>query len=359
MRNKIQIGKEIVNVVWEYEKRRAFLFDGFQARLNNLNAKTERSASKLYDKILSSLDLKENLVDSAVDNLSKIDKLMSGIDKIQNAYKKEYKKIIVIERNLDWISLIGREEKITKLLSEVNIIEKSRTTRSKESKKLLGMLRQKNYKRINQILDKWKNFVYDMFYVGVTRGMDVAKFKSLFYTKAGTLKIGSSFSQETERESIVSVTEERTAFLRQRAKEMGYKCCWNSNPMDMRTKPECMSASLDGVITEAKMGTDHGFPPRYICRCEIVYTRGEWVDVNKGVNSAIENRRKKLLSELITAPKQLSVWMSAGKEVRVDPEKDSLRAAGKKPYKEIEDKIKLIEGTVVPEFEFDMSLEGG
>lgn len=348
-----EIGKKIVEAVWRNKKHGDVFFTSFQKQLSKLNAKTMKEATKLYDKILSSLDLKDNLVENSVDNLSKVQKLMLGIDKIQRVYRKEYGRIIKIARKGSWELIKDREEKITKLLSKVNIVEKSRTLMTKENKTLLNMLNQQGYKRANQILEKWKNFAYDMFYVGVTRGMTIEDFKSLFYTNTGALKIGSALAQEVEMETMISVTEQRTAFLQQRAKEMGYKYCWNSNPMDMRTKPECIGACLSGVITEAEMGSVHGFPPRHICRCELCYTRGEWAGVNKGVNKAIADRRLQLLDELKSAPNQLSAWMRLGKEVHVDSEKYPLRAAGMKPYKDIEDKVKLVEGKKVPEFRFD------
>jgi len=346
-----EIGKKIVEAVWMNEKHGNVFFSSLQKQLNKLNAKTTKEATKLYDKILSILDLKDDLVENSVDNLSKVNKLMLGIDKIQVVYRREYGKLIRKTRKESWELVKNREDKITKLLSKVNIVEKSRTIITKGNKTLSGLLNQQGYKRVNQTLEKWKNFVYDMFYVGVTRGMSAEEFKSLFYTDVGTLKIGSALPQEVEMETMISITEQRTAFLQQRAKELGYKYCWNSNPMDMRTKPECISACLSGVITEAEMGSVHGFPPRHICRCEVVYTRGKWTGVNKGVNSAIAGRRLQLLDELKAAPNQMSAWMRLGKEVHIDPAKDAIRAAGMKRYKDIEDKIKLIEGKKVPGFD--------
>lgn len=346
-----EIGKKIVETVWRNEKHSSVFFISLQKQLSKLNVKTTKEATKLYDKILLSLDLKDKLVENSVDNLSKVSKLMLGIDKIQKVYRKEYGKTIKIARQENQELIKDREDKITKLLSKVGIVEKSRTVITKENKTLLKMLNQQGYKRINQTLEKWKNFAYDMFYIGVTRGMTIENFKSLFYTDVGTLKIGSALAQEVEMDTMISITGQRTAFLQQRAKELGYKYCWNSNPMDMRTKPECIGACLSGVITEVEMGSVHGFPPRFLCRCELCYTRGEWVGINKGVNRAIANRRLQLLDELKSAPNQMSAWMRLGKEVHVDAGKYPLRAAGMKPYKEIEDKIKLIEGKKVPEFE--------
>lgn len=347
-----EIGKKIVESVWINKKHSDLFFEGLQKRLRKLKAKTTKETTKLYDKILFSLDLKDGLVDNSVDNLSKVNELMNGLEKIQSVYKKKYGELARNAKEENWILLKDREDAITRLLEKVNIKEQSRTLKTKENKALLKLINKQGYKRVNQTIEKWKNFVYDTFYIGVTRGMNIAKFKDLFYTDSGALKIGSTLS-ETEIEAMIAVVEDRTAFLQQRAKELGYKCCWNSNPMDMRTKPECISASLAGTITEAEMGSGYGFPPRHICRCEVVYTRCEWVGVNKGVNEAIAGRRKQLLEELKSAPNQMSAWKRAGKEVKVNPETDALRAAGLKPYKEIEDKVALIEKTEVSEFIYE------
>lgn len=344
-----EIGKKIVKAVWMNKKHGDVFFDKLQKQLNRLNVKTTKETTKLYNKVLSSLDLKDKLVENSVDNLSKVRVLMLGIDDIQRIYKRQYGGLTREARKESQELLKAREDRITKLLSKVGIVEQDRSLTTAENFNLMGMLATQGYKRINQTLEKWKNFAYDTFYIGVTRGMNVADFKSLFYTDAGTLKIGSSLVQESEMETMISITEQRTAFLRQRAKELGYKYCWNSNPMDMRTKGRCIDACLSGIITEAEMGERHSFPPRYICRCELVYTRGEWTGVNKGVNEAIEERRLYLLEELKSAPGQLAKWKRKGVPGWIVP-KEALRAAGLKPYKEIEDKIKLIEGKEVPEF---------
>lgn len=344
-----EIGKKIVESVWINKKHSDLFFEGLQKRLSKLKVKTTKETTKLYDKILFSLDLKDGLVENSVGNLSKVSKLMSGLEKIQVVYKKKYGELTRSAKEENWILLKDREDAITRLLEKVNIKEQSRTAKTKENKALLKLINRQGYKRVNQIIEKWKNFVYDTFYIGVTRGMGIADFKNLFYTDSGALKIGSTLS-ETEIEAMITITEERTAFLQQRAKELDYKCCWNSNPMDMRTKAECASASLAGVVTEAAMGTDYGFPPRFLCRCELVYTRCEWKGVNKGVNEAIAERRLHLLEELRAAPNQMAKWKKAG--TWIIP-KEELRAAGAKPYKEIEDKIKLIEKIEVPEFIYE------
>ena len=162
--------------------------------------------------------------------------------------------------------------------------------------------------------------------------------------------------EETMLATMTSIGEQRTSYIRKKAEESGYKFCWNANPMDPQTKPECIDASVAGVISEEAMGNDYGFPPRYICRCEIVYTRPEWVRVNQGINSALEDRRNVLVQSLIDAPRQMTSWKVKGKVVRAV---DITRLQGNLMYKETADKLKLlVDRGMVPDFEYD-EFEGG
>lgn len=358
MLNKEEAGKQIVEAVWMNKKHNDVFFDELEKKISLLNAKTTKETVGLYDRIIHSLDTKNDSIDSSIANFAKVQKLMTGITKIQSGYRKKYSRLFVDAKQDSFDLVKNRENKITALLNKAGILENSRTKITEESKGLLKILDKQAYKKINQTLDKWKNFAYDTFYSGISRGINIFKLKDLLLTDTGTIKIGSSLTEESERELLISTVENRTAFLRQRAKEMGYKYCWNSNPMDRRTKPECISASLAGTIPEDQMGAVHGFPPRFICRCELVYTRGEWTAINKGVNKAIETRKLQLLEELKSAPKQKAKWRNAnGTIIKVDPIKDPVRAAGLKEYKEIEDKIDLVENSQVPEFE-SIDLDG-
>jgi hypothetical protein len=99
------------------------------------------------------------------------------------------------------------------------------------------------------------------------------------------------------------------------------------------------------------MGTEYGFPPRYVCRCELVYTRRDWVGVNQGVNQAIRDRRKALIADLEAAPRQKSYWYwtnPQGERIRVWAE--GKKASGDVMYKETADKLKLVKSKTVPDY---------
>ena len=185
-------------------------------------------------------------------------------------------------------------------------------------------------------------------YIAIAKELDIMSFREIFFNKDGSVKVGSSLEEETVAEAMQAVTEQRTAFVQQKARENGYTYCWNSNPMDPRTKPECIMASLAGVIPEREMGAVHGFPPRWICRCELVYTRPEWMNVNRGVNAAIAERRVKLIDSLIDAPRQKSVWLWRDKKIYPT---EASRRAGQKMYQEVKDRLDLVMATEVPAYD--------
>jgi hypothetical protein len=120
--------------------------------------------------------------------------------------------------------------------------------------------------------------------------------------------------------------------------------------MDQRTKPVCIEATLAGVIPEREMAAGYGFPPRFICRCEIAYTRGEWGEFNNAINGEIRSARSRLIEELNNAPKQLSQWF-VGTNLVIPS--DPVRAAGNKMYADIEEKLDTAESTEVPDFDYE------
>ncbi|KKL06971.1 hypothetical protein LCGC14_2590720, partial [marine sediment metagenome] len=216
---------------------------------------------------------------------------------------------------------------------------------------LMEISNNQTLKKMNDILVKWRNFAYDTFYSGVIRGVPIAVFRSMFFNKDGSLKVGSSLDEETMYTTMQSIGEQRTSYIRKKAEESGYKFCWNANPMDPQTKGECIEATIAGVISEGEMSSGYGFPPRHICRCELVYTRPEWVTVNRGINSALEDSRSVLVQSLIDAPRQMASWKVKGKVVKAT---DITRLQGNLMYKETSDKLELLaDRGVVPDFEYD------
>lgn len=355
LNQEIELGQKMVRDA-EINKRHVdHFFDYFDKGLIRLNNVTTKEATKIYDKILKDLELDENkTVVNSVDNLALGRALVLGIEALTDQYRESYGELFR-EYRREMMGIVRvKEERIEKRLLKAGV-DQDRVTLTDEALKLMEAINQNGYKEINNMLTKWVNFVYNQFFMGMTKSFTVPGLKSLFYNDSGTLKIGSSLQEESKNIAAYSLTEQRTAFLRQRAKEEKMKYCWNSNPMDQRTKAECMSASLAGVIPEGQMGSNYGFPPRYICRCELVYTRPEWTGINTGVNQALEERRHRLIRELREAPRQKDAWRRLG--TLVVP-RDPGRASGRKMYKETATKLVLARKMRVPEWQMRVP-EGG
>ena len=334
-------------LVKEYEvnrKRSNYVYEDLKEKMDKLNATTTRKTTTLYNKAISSLKLDENGSIATINmNYTKVGLLMSGIDKIQAVYRKKFGVIYDGSRN-QLIALAAFKDRKTGIAIQLLGDKKTRTSITKANMRVLRKIHMQGFKQMNIMLKKWKDFAYDMFFSGITKNMKPLAMKELFYNESGTLKIGSSLDEESLMIANMNIVEERTTFVKQKAKENGYKYCWNSNPMDPRTKPECMQASMAGVIPEPDMGTEYGFPPRFICRCDLVFVRPEWVGLNKEINKAIDTRRLGLINDLADAPKQKTKWLRDGKWVFP---KDPLRRKGK-VYKEIAEKMTLAKNTKVP-----------
>ena len=334
-------------LIKEYEtnrKKSNSIYEELKVKMDRLNNATSRKATSLYNKVISSLVLDDNgSVATVNSNYVKVGLLMNGLDTIQTKYREQFGKVYDGTRN-ELIAVSAFKNRKTGIAIELLGNKKQRTSVTKENLKVLNKIHLQGFKQINTMLKKWKDFAYDMFYFGVTKNMKPIAMKSLFYNESGTLKIGSSLDEESLIIANMNLVEERTTFVRQKAAESGYNYCWNYNPIDPRTKPECLQASMAGVIPESEMGTDHGFPPRYICRCDLVYVRPEWVGLNKAVNKTLDDRRISLIKDLADAPKQKTKWLRDGKWVFP---KDPLRRKGK-VYKDISEKMVLAKKTKVP-----------
>ncbi|HDZ24924.1 hypothetical protein LCGC14_1060670 [marine sediment metagenome] len=347
-----KVGEQIGKILLVTRKKSDRFFNSVQRELRKLNSLATREAARVYNRVLTSLITVDgtSIPKNDVNNLSLISMLMQGIDAIQDEYRRRYSRLLQEARG-DLIEITTeREFKVEKALSKIGINE-NRTASGTETFELMEISNNQTLKKMNDILVKWRNFAYDTFYSGIVRGVPIAVFKSMFFNKDGSLRVGSSLDEETLYTTMTSIGEQRTSYIRGKAAESGYTYCWNANPMDPQTKSECIEATIAGVISEAEMSTGYGFPPRYICRCELVYTRPEWVAVNKGINSALEDRRNVLVQSLIDAPRQMASWKVAGKTVRST---DITRLQGNLMYKETADKLNLLaDRGVVPDFEYD------
>jgi len=341
-------GELIGKILLSSKKKTDHLFTDIENELDQLNRMATREATKVYDEVLSSLQTVEgtSIPLGNVGNLSLISLLMQGIDSIQSKYKSSYGRFLQDLRYKAFDLVYGKELQIEQVLKSDGI-EDDRSNVNDESFQLMEMEFQKTLVKVNSILEKWKGYVYDIFYTGIAKGIPISQFRSLFFTETGNLKIGSSLSEETIGATMAFVGEQRTAWLRQKADEQGYKYCWNANPMDALTKEECIRATMAGVIPESEMSTVYGFPPRYICRCELVYTRPEWVRINQDVNKTLEKNRVALIDKLLDAPRQKSSWKRAGQTIYA---KDLARLKGLRMYTDIEKRLGIVQSGKVPDY---------
>jgi len=346
---KNDLGKYLEDFLFDIKKANDSLLDDIQKELDRLNLLATRETTRLYDKVLSSLVTIEStsIPISNIKNLSLVSDLMRGLEEIQYKYKNVYGQLLRATR-LDVLELtVNREKEIEKLIEKEEGVKEDRTVSTDETFEFMEAAYQKTLYKVNVTLEKWKSFAYDTFYNGLIKGVPISLFRSFFFNEDGSLKVGSSLNDEVIETTIAAVGEQRTAWLRKKAEEQGYNYCWNSNPLDKITKPECISATLAGVIPESEMGEEYGFPPRWVCRCEVVFTRPEWVRVNQEVNRTIERRRFSLIEELLSAPTQKVKW-KVGDKWRFA--KDTKRRSGNKLYRSIRNQLDAAQAGPVPEF---------
>ena len=351
------------NISWKIKMDKFYKFNIEQTKANtrsdkkyldllvNLNRKTESKIQKKYLSFLSVFDGdNDGRLDNSNVNLSKIGGQIKWLtDNIFTPYKSKFLKIskesgkAIEKQQNDYF------KKRNKILKDSGIEIKSGGIYTKNFSGIINKLDKNTVIQLNTVIDKWSKFYYDTLFRGITQQQTIQKVIENLITPNGHIRIGSSFSQSTEANMLMSQVAKRTAFVQADAKKQGLDAVWNANPMDRRTKPICMRASLAGVISEQAMADEYGFPPRWLCRCDAVYTRSEWTEINQGINQGIEERRLKLIDMLKTDPAsfQKSVWfIGKGKNKKKVVPKDAKRSSGELYYKSIDDTIKLLEKDV-------------
>jgi len=344
-------GKKFYSLAIRSRKDSNKILSDSQADINRLNNIIDKKASTEYMKFLSDLEKdKDNRLANKNSNIAKINIFLNKTEeKVFNPYKKKYSKV----SNSTVRDVLKQEKNFIKSRNNLFGLE-NKTIITKDLNARLSNLNKASFQRINQTIKKWHDFAYGVFLRGITQQQTIDKIIEQLLTQFGSIRIGSSFGQSTEAEMIINAVSQRTAFVMEDAKKQNLKCCWNGNPIDRRTKPICLEASIAGVIPEKQMLDTYGPPPRYICRCDLVYTRCEWSDINTGINQTIEERRIKLIDILKSDPDsyQKSSWFANinGEKKRIIPN-DPTRAAGKLLYKNMEEMIGLLESNPVDEYE--------
>lgn len=320
------------------------LIDELEKQVNQLNKATTVATRKLYNRIFAQLDLSPSSgsILNNTFNFSKVHDIQAGLEGIHRNYRESYGKIVGSFRMDFFESIAEKEKRIAHTLKE-NGVEEIRSSLSDEGLNTLQILQERNFRAINTMLLTWKEKVYDWFIDGIARNLDIAGFQKLFYMPDGEIRVGSSLKDASD-EAIKSAVGQRVAFSRQVADERGYDVVFNTNPMDIKTKPICADATCAGVIGVDEMTSDYGWPPRYICRCDVTFLRSQWTEFNQAINDSVRQQRLNLLDELYEAPKTKSSWIWNGMKVFAPD-------GGGRMYKEIEDKIKFVEALEVPDYE--------
>lgn len=354
------LGQQFVAASFKSKKEGDAIFNELDKALKKMNRKIHTLALKKYQALLDRLVTASEaaILVSSMDNLERLSSFMPDLEPILNLYRVEYRQVYMSFRKDLFGQMADKEARLMTVMKKMNVTD-DRVTIDQPTLNLLDAINENMYRNIENIMVKWRNYVYDLFFAAITQNWRASRLIENWTTPEGYLKIGSSLEGMTEVEASMAAVAERTTYLQENAKRNGYTFCWNVNPMDQRTKPDCIQASLAGVIPEEEMGTNYGFPPRFVCRCEIAYTRGEWSDLNKSINKEISKVRIRLIDELKDAPKQKSSWerIVGGKSTTVTP-KDPERASGEKMYKDIEKKLATAEGMTVPEFRFEGGVGG-
>jgi len=355
------IGKDFVNASFASKKEMDKVMDSLRADLQRLNSRTHRGALLLYRSLEDRLDKKPDTLsfEFSMDNLERLSRFMAKVDEVVGKYQIDFRNVYEQNRVPMFKQLRRKEEKIQKVLAQFGIKD-DRITTTKSAVDLVNAVNKKMYENIGVIMAKWRTFVYDTFFEAITQQWTSIRLADRWVDETGQLRIGSSLEGMTDAEAMRAATTERTAYLQEQAKKNNYDYCWNVNPMDALTKDECIKASMAGVIPEKEMGAVYGFPPRYVCRCEIAYTRGEWTEFNSAINNELKDVRLRLIQSLEDAPKQKSSWERINKDgsVTIIKPKDLDRLSGEKMYKDIERKLTLVEGLTVPEFKYEVGSGG-
>jgi hypothetical protein len=323
--------------------------DRLLREIRKLNRKVNKVVRATYGAVVDHLDTFPNsqVIESTIDNLEKLSNFMPHFDEFLMSYGEEFQKIYDSMRFELFHQLKDKEQRLMKVLEKMGIKD-DRVTASEGTLALMNEIVGNLYRNIDLLRSKWRSYVYDTIFNGITSGSNKQALKESLLTELGNIKIGSSMEEMSEAEASKAAIRERIAYVQQQAKENGYKYCWNVNPMDALTKPICAEATMAGVIKEEEMGNVYGFPPRFICRCDIAYTRGEWTEFNQAINTNLREVKKRWVQELIDAPHQKASWFRG--MTLVIPS-DPVRAAGEKLYADIKEKLDLANKTDVPDFE--------
>lgn len=356
------IEKDFYNKLSQHRRLLNDFMDSYEAGTSQLLRANNRRTKVLYTRTLKSLEVNidQRIKATSLSNFTKVENIRRGLIDLSIRLRKQIFAHVNGARG-DLIQLVMNKEMDLEKIMHKGGIDKSRSEITNSELDILNKFFKASIRRINVSMEKWKVFVYNIFFNGIAFGMTPIDLELALFTEDGNIKIGSSLESEVDYEATRTLMEQRTQYQTGRAERLGYGACWNFNPMDQKTKPICMSASMVGVVPKEEMVLDYGMPPRGICRCDITFVDASWMDFNKGINSTINDRRQETISLLEQMPKQKTEWkvkgytktLVSGETKRIKRHKaytkDTEKLAGKR-YQSVEERLALLRNNPVPPY---------
>lgn len=361
----MSISKDFLRFLDRHRRMINDFLTSYESDVQGILKGNNKKARSLYTSVIRKMkvDGDTQRIRPILENFNKLEALRRGIGDLTVTLRKQVIDLSSGSRE-DLLEMVfEKEQSIEELLKIRGGVKDKRSKITKEEAKMLDNLFRASLVRINTSLEKWKNFSYTNFFQGVSQALTPIDLEATMFTETGNIKIGSSLEFEVDAEASRAIMEQRTQYQMNRAQRLGYTRCWNHNPLDEKTKPVCMSATLAGVIPLDQMISDYGTPPRPPrCRCDLTFVDESWADFANGINLVIDERRKDAVVLLEAMPLQKTRWFTRSYDREQDGvvihvrrhwnnTSDTERISGKR-YKSVEDRIKILKENPVPKYEW-------
>lgn len=359
----VKVGKQLFKLERRYSKAANGTLDLFFKDLAREIADINREIADFYNTMLLgfAVDKKTGRIKPTLFNSGRISVSKNRAEKMARDFIERINEKLNSGRRSFLGESSQRDRELKRLLKKAGI-KLDRTSAGEQAKKLLQDLTEDAEGAVRSSFQKWSLYYPSILRRAVTTNQKPETVKALLIQPNGHIRIGSSLNEQVMRDAAMDLLQQRTAQTLVEARELKLDSCWNANPMDQLTKPECAQASTAGVIPIPDMESNYGMPPRYICRCDIMIVSSKWTNLNKGVNRSIEQRRTEVIAELQDSPAKLSGWKVSGytkadgTKVKgytsaVDADKYPVRAAGHEHYQDTQDKLLVWADNPVPEYE--------
>ena len=358
----IKAGQRLFRLESRYQKAANRSIDGSIKSLTLAVLKINRDITQFYEGIIGKFSLDDN-----TDRIKPVLKNSALITTSKNRARRmarDFANNIVREMRSARKSLLSesrfRDAGAKDILKTIGV-KQERGKVGKAAGKIIAEMAKDSEETIRSYFEKWMFYYPHVLRQALAANYTPEKLREALFQPNGHIRIGSSMEEAVYSAHAMDLLSQRTGRTIAEAKELNLDYCWNANPMDMRTKPECAMASTAGVIPIGDMEDNYGLPPRYICRCDLMIVNGKWTELNKGINQSIEQRRKEVVTELGAAPGKMTGWNVAGytkadgtvvkgHRKEIDAAKDPIRAAGLEHYQETQDKLEVWIDNPVPEF---------